>query len=86
MAVSIEYLSAFFKLTGDGSATSAQLSLLEYPFVGSPNGHPISAFINADGGGHITAVSTSGNAVTLTFDSAFSSQTTAIQIGLNYNL
>lgn len=84
MAVTIEYITPAFRLTGDGVETGVSLSYLDYPFVNAPKNRAVSASLVQTGGGNISSVSLDKERVTLTFASAFSGQTSDIRVSLMF--
>lgn len=71
MAVALKYVTPQFIITGDGVATSVDLSLFDYPFVNMPKRIPSSVSFSG-GGGNIASAAVNGSVLTLTFNSAFS--------------
>lgn len=85
MSTQIKFTTPIFHLTGDGVATSAKLSILEYPFIGIPKLRPASVIVT-DGGDHIISASIDGSVIELTFDSAFSGDNGGSTISLMFSL
>lgn len=85
MSVQIKFTTPFFHLIGDGVATSANLSVFEYPFNGTGTSRPTSVAL-VDGGDHITSVSLDSTLIVLNFDTAFSGDSGGIVLSLNFQV